>query len=139
MTSIISNLKLTGRNIVIVEDDIPSIKYYETLLSLTGATITSFQNGQDFLDYMNGNNKIDIVFMDYLIPLVNGIDCARSFRKKRKKTPVFLFTAYSSEKTKQEAFLAGCDEFILKPIYPEMIFNLLEKYFDKVKSSPITF
>lgn len=135
-----TSLKLTGKNIVIVEDDIPSIRYYETLLNNSGATITSFHNGKDFLDYVNGNNKFDIVFMDYLIPLVNGIECVRTLRKKKKKrVPVFLFTAYSSEQTKREAYLAGCDEYILKPIYPEMIFLLLEKYLNKIKSASITF
>ncbi len=29
---------------------------------------------------------------------------------------------------KKEAFLAGCNEYVLKPIYPEFIYNLLEKY-----------
>ena len=134
-----STLKITGKNIVIVEDDVPSIKYYETLLCNSGAILTTFHNGQEFLDYISGNNKIDIVFMDYLIPLVNGIECVRQFRKKKKKIPVFLFTAYSSEQTKREAFLAGCDEYILKPIYPEMIFLLLEKYLNKFRSASITF
>ena len=38
----ISNLELTGKNIVIVEDDLPSIKYYETLLKNSGADIRHF-------------------------------------------------------------------------------------------------
>jgi CheY-like chemotaxis protein len=39
-----------------------------------------------------------------------------------------MITAYSSEQAKNEAFIAGCNEYILKPIYPEKIFFLLEKY-----------
>jgi two-component system response regulator CpxR len=71
---------------------------------------------------------IDIVFMDFLIPLINGIDCIRMFRKERKSTPVLMITAYSSEQAKTDAYIAGCSEYILKPIYPEKIFFLIEKY-----------
>jgi len=42
--------------------------------------------------------------------------------------PVLMLTAYSSEQSKTEAYLAGCNEYVLKPIYPEKIFFLIEKY-----------
>jgi len=129
MTINIRNLDLEGKNIVIVEDDLPSIKYYETLLKNSGAEVKIFHNGKEFVDYINDtNSNIDIVFMDFLIPLINGIECIKIFRKSRKETPVIMLTAYSSEQTKTEAYIAGCNEYVLKPIYPEKIFFLLEKY-----------
>jgi CheY-like chemotaxis protein len=125
----LNNLNFTGKNIVIVEDDMPSIKYYETLLKNSGAEITILKNGKEFVDFINqGDNCIDIVFMDFLIPIINGIDCIRIFRKERRNTPVIMLTAYSSEHAKTEAYIAGCNEYVLKPIYPEKIFFLLEKY-----------
>jgi len=129
MTLNISNLELTGKYIVIVEDDMPSIKYYETLLKNTGADVKIFHTGKEFVDYLTqGRNNIDLIFMDFLIPLINGIECIRIFRKERKSTPVIMITAYSSEQAKTEAYIAGCNEYFLKPIYPEKIFSLLEKY-----------
>jgi len=133
----ISNLNLSGKSIVIVEDDLPSIKYYETLLRNSGANIKVFRTGKDFIDYLSDENSIiDLVFLDFLIPLINGIDCARTFRKERKNTPLIMITAYSSEHAKTEAFIAGCNEYVLKPIYPEKIFFLLDKYL--MVKSPIT-
>ena len=125
----ISNLELTGKHIVIVEDDRPSIKYYETLLKESGADIIIFRTGKEFTDYIaQEHNKIDLIFMDFLIPLINGIECVRIFRKESKSIPVIMITAYSSEQAKAEAYIAGCNEFVLKPIYPEKIIFLLEKY-----------
>ncbi len=125
----INGLDLSGKNIVIIEDDLPSIKYYETLLKNTGAAVKILNNGKDFVEYINQRNiQIDLVFVDFLIPLVNGIDCIRFFRKERKSTPIIMITAYSSEQTKTEAYIAGCNEYVLKPIYPEKIFFLIEKY-----------
>lgn len=129
MTLNISNLELEGKNIVIIEDDIPSIRYYETLLKNSGADIKIFRNGKDFIEYISQSDPvIDLVFMDFLIPLINGIECVRLFRKERKATPVIMITAYSSEQAKTEAYIAGCNEYLLKPIYPEKIFFLIEKY-----------
>jgi CheY-like chemotaxis protein len=129
MTLNISNLELEGKNIVIIEDDIPSIRYYETLLKNSGADIKIFRNGKEFIEYISQSDPvIDLVFMDFLIPLINGIECVRLFRKERKATPVIMITAYSSEQAKTEAYIAGCNEYLLKPIYPEKIFFLIEKY-----------
>jgi CheY-like chemotaxis protein len=125
----ISNLELTGKHIVIVEDDRPSIKYYETLLKNSGADLHVLRTGKEFVDFITqGQNQIDLIFMDFLIPLINGIECVRIFRKGNKSTPVVMITAYSSEQAKAEAYIAGCNEFVLKPIYPEKILFLLEKY-----------
>jgi CheY-like chemotaxis protein len=125
----ISSLDLKGKNIVIVEDDIPSIRYYETLLRNSGADVRIFHTGKEFVDFLKQeNNVIDLVFMDFLIPLINGIECVRIFRKERRNVPVIMITAYSSEQAKTEAYIAGCNEYVLKPIYPEKIFFLIEKY-----------
>jgi CheY-like chemotaxis protein len=132
MTLNFNNLELEGKNIVIVEDDLPSIRYYETLLRNSGASVEILHTGKEFIDYIKpGNPEIDLVFMDFLIPLVNGIDCIRIFRKVRKDTPIIMITAYSSEQAKTEAFIAGCNEYVLKPIYPEKIFFFIEKYLRK--------
>lgn len=124
-----STLELNDKVIAIVEDDLPSMRYFETLLVSSGATVKKFRTGKDFVDFIsNKDEKIDLVIMDFLIPLINGVDCTRLLRKERKHVPVLMITAYSSEQTKSEAFIAGCTEYILKPVYPENIYFLLEKY-----------
>lgn len=136
----INYLQLSDKSILIVEDDLPSIRYYETLLKSSGADIKIFRNGREFIDYIDQpGNKTDIVIMDFLIPLVNGIECLRIFRKDHKNVPVLMITAYSSEQCKTEAYLAGCNEYVLKPIYPEKIFFLLEKYLKHQPSGSMVF
>lgn len=125
-----SVLNLKGKTIVFVEDDLSSIRYYEAILKITGADIKAFNTGKAFVDYIEKESGIiDMVFMDFLIPLINGIECLRIFRKDRKSTPVIMITAYASEQTKTEAYIAGVDDYILKPIYPEKIYAILGKYF----------
>jgi DNA-binding response OmpR family regulator len=102
--------------------------------------VIKFRTGRDFVDFANNKEaKIDLVIMDFLIPLVNGIDCTRILRKARKNVPVLMITAYSSEQSKSDAYIAGCNEYILKPVYPEKVFALLEKYLrQEVRNSVIS-
>jgi DNA-binding response OmpR family regulator len=124
-----NNLDLQNKNIIIVEDDIPSVKYYQTLLKNSGAEVKIFSNGKAFIDYFSSTtDRIDLVLIDFLIPLVNGIECVRIFRKEHKKVPALMLTAYFSDITKNEAYIAGCNEYILKPVFPEKVYSLLEKY-----------
>ncbi len=95
----------------------------------TGIDFEIFQTGQEFVDYLALENKnIDLIIIDFLVPLINGIDCVKIFRKKSKRTPVIMITAYNSEQTRTEAFIAGCNEYVLKPIYPEKLISILKKY-----------
>ncbi len=122
-------MELTGKNIVIVEDDVSSSRYYEALLLSTGADFKIFNTGKKFVDYLTLENKnIDLVIMDFLVPLITGLECVRIFRKERKGTPVIMITAYFSEQARTEAFIAGCNEYLLKPMYPEKFRYLLKKY-----------
>jgi len=78
----INTLELINKNIVIVEDDIYSIKYYDTLLKNTGASVTILRSGLEFIEYIKQEDKnIDFIFMDFLIPLINGIECTKIYRK----------------------------------------------------------
>ncbi len=125
----ISNLTLENKNIIIVEDDVHTIRYYETLLRNTGANVLVLRSGLEFVEYIKqGKQEIDFIFMDYLIPFINGIDCVRIFRKTNKTTPVVMLTAYMSEQTKTDSYIAGCNEYVLKPVYCEKLIFLLEKY-----------
>ncbi len=129
MSVTFNNHELNDKNIIIIEDDVPSVRYYETLLMNSGAAIRVFTNGKDFINFLEtSQDRIDLVIIDFLIPFVNGIECVRFFRTERKTTPVLMVSAYYSEQTKNEALIAGCNEYVLKPIFPEKIVCLIEKY-----------
>jgi two-component system, OmpR family, alkaline phosphatase synthesis response regulator PhoP len=122
-------MDIHNKVIIIVEDDIPSVKYYETLLRNSGAIVRVFSNGKSFVNYFSEtDDKIDLILIDFLIPLVNGIECIKLLRKSKRNVPVLMLTAYYSEQTKAEAYIAGCNEYILKPVFPEKLLGMIEKY-----------
>lgn len=133
------NLDLSDKTIAIVDDDVASIRYFEVLLKTTGANIVSFMNGTDLVNYVTDNiDTIDMVLLDYLIPFVNGIECVRQIRKTDKNIPLVMITAYYTRESKEEAFLAGSNEYVLKPVVPEKVLALLEKYLVHREFAPYT-
>lgn len=129
----INSSDLKGKNIVIVEDDLLLCKYYETILKNVGTDFRTLHSGKEFVEYLKQENtNIDLVIMDFLVPLINGIDCVKILRKERKSTPVIMISSYYSEQAKTEAFLAGCNEYCLKPIYPDNVITLLKKYLSPI-------
>lgn len=133
------HLDLSQKTIAIVDDDVASIRYFEVLLKTTGAQVVSFMNGSELVDYVSKNiDSVDMVLLDYLIPLVNGIDCIREIRKINKTIPLVMITAYYTRESKEESFLAGSNEYILKPVVPEKVLALLEKYLVHREFAPYT-
>lgn len=122
-------LNLSDKTIAVVDDDVASLRYFEVLLKTTGANVLSFSNGSELIDFISDNDvNMDMILLDYLIPYINGIDCIRQIRKVNKMIPLLMITAYYTRESKEEAFLAGCNEYILKPVIPEKVLSLLEKY-----------
>ena len=120
--------------ILIVEDDSPNYLYFKSLLKKTKARVVWKKNGTEALDFIKDpGNHIDLIIMDILIPFLNGIEVTRESKKIRKNIPVLVVTAYTSKEVKEKCFLAGCDEFIIKPVLPTRLIELLAKYFHDKK------
>ena len=58
---------------------------------------------------------------------MNGLDATRALKKINKELPVIAVTAYTIPEDKTEAFKAGCDEFLNKPVKRELLFDALAK------------
>ena len=129
---------LKNRNIVIVEDDVSNFRYFETVLKKTQANVHWIKNGRDAINYCTDpSNNIDLVIMDILIPLINGIDATREIKKVRKNLPVIAVTAYVSQDIQEKCFMAGCDDFLFKPLLPKQLLNSIKHFFEKDQVSSV--
>ena len=133
-----SNLpfSLKNLNIVIVEDDVSNFRYFETVLKKTQANVHWIKNGSDAINYCtDSSNHIDLVIMDILIPLITGIEATREIKKARKDLPVIAVTAYVSRDIQEKCFMAGCDEFMYKPLLPKQLLDSINHFFKKDRIS----
>lgn len=120
------------KTILIVEDDDPGYQYFESLLRKTGATIIRFRNGVEVVDYFEkGAGKADLILMDILIPLTNGIEATAAIKKMKKEIPVVVITAYASPDIQKKSFMAGCDAYLTKPVLPHKLLETITPFIEQ--------
>ena len=114
---------------VLVVDDVESNIYVATgLMNLYQLAVDSAMSGQEALDKMNAGNIYDIIFMDHMMPDMDGIEATQMLRAQGYEGVIVALTANAV--IDQEAIFIqnGFDDFISKPIDSRRLDDLLNKY-----------
>jgi CheY-like chemotaxis protein len=114
----------SGKTVLIAEDISSNYNFLRLLLKRSKIEIIWKENGQDAVDEVKANEKIDLVLMDINLPIMNGYDASKAIKEMRPNLPIIAQTAYALEGDREKALLAGCDDYIPKPI---VITTLLKK------------
>ncbi len=117
-------ISLQNFKILIIEDDEDNICLLQNFLEITGASLNTSKNGIEAVEIMK-NNKFDVVFMDIDIPGINGIEATKQIRKFNKDVIIIAQSAYVDKTDKEKCYRAGCDAFIEKPIFSDVLLNTL--------------
>lgn len=118
-----------GKTILLVEDDIPSVKYFEAILLPTGVRLIHADNGVDAFVRCIKEEKIDLVLLDIKLPRINGMDALKLIRRYRADTPVIVQTAYAWDSDRQKCYSLGCVRYLTKPIIPAVLLETLHGFF----------
>ncbi len=119
---------LSGKVILIAEDDDINYLYLEELLLDEKVKIIRVNNGKEAVEICKANVEIDLVLMDIKMPVLNGYEATKQILKFRKKLPVVAQTAYAFLDDKQNAIDSGCIDHISKPIEKDQLMVILNKY-----------
>ena len=119
---------LATKNILVVEDDMPSYEYLKEILSSVGCNVIHAGNGKDALLKFNESKSIDLILLDIQLPETNGYEIARSIRKSNAKIPIIAQTAHAMPEDRKKCIDAGCNDYITKPIQFELLVNTLKTY-----------
>lgn len=120
--------KLVGRRlrVLLVEDNEQVAEVAAALLRENGHEVTHASNATDALRILGGNQQVDIVFSDLVMPGdMDGVALARNIRRLWPELPVLLATGYS-EAPASEAERAGYS-LLRKPYQPHMLDEALQK------------
>lgn len=101
--------------VLIVEDEPNSAKLLKITLIHAGYKVITASNGIDALDIMESKH-IDLIILDVMMPEMDGFEFTRLLRQADNTTPVIMVTAKHQDKDKYEGFIAGADDYMVKPI-----------------------
>jgi len=117
--------------ILIVEDDPVLLKMYTEKFNFEGFNVLNAKDGQEALDTALGNDKIDIILLDIMLPKMSGTDFLENLRKdtKGKNTPVVALTNLTEDAEKQKVLALGAKEYLVKAMQtPEQVVEKIKKY-----------
>ncbi|MFC2120565.1 PAS domain S-box protein [Bacteroidota bacterium] len=121
------------KTILIAEDMDESYYLMENFLEDTNATIIRAKNGFEAIEKCKKENKIDLVLMDIRMPDKNGLEATKEIKKFRPDLPILAQTAYAIRGDKEKAFKAGCDDYLSKPISPDLLIEKMNFWLAKKK------
>jgi CheY-like chemotaxis protein len=123
-----SDLILHDPSILIGEDNDINIKVAETIFSNLGLSIDVAKNGSEVVKKIK-EKPYDIVFMDLVMPDMDGIQATVEIRGSGYQMPIVAMTATASTKTKSKAIASGMNDYIVKPVKTDTVRNILLKWF----------
>ena len=113
-----------GLSILLAEDNLFNRKLIQGLFKRLGHEIDLAENGVQAVD-MAGTKDYDIVFMDLLMPEMDGIQAVIEIRKKGFKAPIIALTAVEDNEARSAAMEAGFNDYLVKPASEESLRKIL--------------
>lgn len=103
--------------ILCVEDSEDNLFTLHKRLSMAGFEVKVAANGAEGVDWAKTLHP-DLIVMDLRLPGMDGWEATRRLKTQpeTKHIPIIVVTADTSEKSREKAFAAGCDEFETKPV-----------------------
>ena len=119
----------TGTRLLLAEDDPTNREVAISLLTEAGLTVDWAGNGQEAVE-MAMHKAYDLILMDIQMPVLDGIDATRKIRviPGREWTPILALTANVFEDYKQRCTDAGMNDFVAKPVDPDLLYSAILKW-----------
>jgi len=115
------------RKILVVEDNTVNQLVMKRILKSSGLEIEIADNGRIGLEKVL-ENKYDIVFMDLLMPEMDGYEAASEIRKAGIKIPIIALTADVMKGVEEKTKEAGMNGYITKPVKKDELLKTLVEY-----------
>ncbi|WP_229482989.1 CHASE domain-containing protein, partial [Massilia horti] len=119
---------LIGVNALLVEDNVFSQQVGRELLEAAGANVVVAGNGSEALEHMH-RQRFDCVLMDVQMPVMDGYEATRRIRSdpELRDVLVIAMTANAGVDDRARCLAAGMNEFVTKPIAPELLYATLAR------------
>jgi len=122
--------KLDGYHILLAEDSPDQQRLFATLLQRAGARVTLECNGESAVEQvMGGKEDFDAVVLDFMMPVMDGVEATRQLRDNGFTKPIVAITAHGNQITEKEWLSAGADVFLLKPLGPTEFISAVQSVF----------
>lgn len=123
------NAGFKKNSVLVVDDSLPVRKALDMKLRLMDYEVHHAANGDEALRMLRGMHP-EIIFLDVVMPGIDGYEVCKQIKRNKitKHIPVIMLTSRSSPFDKVKGKLAGCNNYLTKPVehdeFEQVVANL---------------
>ncbi len=117
--------------VLIVEDKDSLRAMLEEMLQAEGWSVSGVGNGSAAVERLRAGERVDLVLTDWKLPGADGLAVLDAARSIDSTLPVIVMTAYGSIETAVDAMKRGAEDFITKPVDPDLLRLLVARALER--------
>ena len=116
--------------VLIVDDDFINRKLLQTLLKKNPDVTETIEaeNGSDALDKLKKEDNINLILLDIMMPIVDGIEFLKIFRSDMSNAHIPVIVLSTDDTRKTEVFDNGANDFLRKPVKEDQLFSRIAQW-----------
>lgn len=120
---------MTIKSALLVDDSKVARFALSKLLEKLNLKVDMVGSGEEALSFLNSNPNPDVIFMDHLMPGMNGVDATKAIKinPETSEIPVIMCTSKKSDEFTEDAITYGIYGVLTKPAEPESVMELIKK------------
>ena len=126
---------LHGMQVLVVDDSATAREVLKEMLASFGFQVSLAVDGEEAIKALEKNTKPhDLVLMDWKMPGINGIEASQRIKNHpdlAKIPTIIMVTAYGHDKIMRQAYQAGLESFLIKPVSASVLFDTILQAFGK--------
>ncbi|MBK8805320.1 MAG: response regulator [Bacteroidales bacterium] len=123
-----------NKTILVAEDEDINFIFIEELLRKYNLNILRARNGAEALKlYQEHINIIELILMDIKMPIMDGYEATTKIKQVNSKIAIVAQTAFTMDGEREKILNSGFDDYIAKPIKPNLLVEIMEKYISSFK------
>jgi len=135
--------KLTNAKVLIVDDVQMNLEVMQGFLKLYELNVDTAISGPQAIDKLKNGNKYDVIFMDHMMPIMDGVETTKAIRNLEgdyfKKVAIVAFTANTIIGIEKIFLENGFDDFLPKPVDIRQLDACLNKWIKKKEEKETEF
>ena len=134
-------MKLLGKKVIVVDDELLIRKTLQDLLSIDYETIC-FESAEVLLEAFKKSvikdDKPTCILLDFQMPGMNGVGLQTSLKKMNVNFPIIFMSGNAEQEDIINAWRGGGADFLLKPFTAHQLIDILSKHFDLLEKQAPT-
>jgi twitching motility two-component system response regulator PilG len=122
--------RVLGDSVLVVDDNATVRAFMQAKLAPYGFAVDFAETGEEAVG-LSGSHEYTCVFLDVVLPGIDGYQVCKLIKSNKhaiRRTAVVMLTSRSSPFDKLRGSLAGCDEYLTKPLDEDRLLEVIAKF-----------